>query len=55
MKLKLELDHLKYLYSEFENYFPKINTESITMRLSRNLFIIIMDDFLRKLKMNFLV
>ena len=32
--------HLKSLYSEFESYFPEINTESIQMRLARNPFIL---------------
>ena len=36
--------HLKSLYSEFESYFPEINTESLQMRLARNPFIIIGDD-----------
>ena len=35
---------LKSLNIEFKRYFPKINTESIQMRLANNPFIIIMDN-----------
>ena len=38
--------HLKSLYSEFENYFPEIDIESIKMRLARNPFIIIVDIYI---------
>ena len=32
-RLSQIIDDIKYLYSEFESYFPEINTESIQIRL----------------------
>ena len=46
--------HLKSLYSEFESYFPEINTESIQMRLARNPFIISVDDIPEEMENEFL-
>ena len=46
--------HLKSLYSEFESYFPEINTESIQMRLTRNPFIISVDDIPEEMENEFL-
>ena len=49
------VDYLKSVYSEFESYFPEINTESIQMRLARNLFIIMVHDIPDEMEINFLV
>ena len=49
--------HLKSLYSEFESYFPEINTESmrlVQMRLARNPFIISVDDIPEEMENEFL-
>ena len=46
--------NLKSLNIEFEIYFPKINTESIQMRLSNNPFIIIMDNIHEEMENEFL-
>ena len=46
--------NLKSLNIEFESYFPKINTESIQMRLANNPFIIIMDNIHEEMENEFL-